>query len=44
MAADAYLVETGLLVLFSVTVGTITIALTALAAALVIALLPEDSE
>lgn len=44
MAADAYLVETGLLVGFSILVGTTTIALTALAAALVIALLPEDSE
>jgi predicted benzoate:H+ symporter BenE len=44
MFGDAYLIETGLLVLVSVTIGTATIALTAIAAALVIALMPEDTE
>lgn len=44
MAGDAYLIETGLLVLVSVTIGTATIALTALAAALVIALMPEEDQ
>lgn len=42
MAGDAYLIETGLLVLFAITVGTTALVLTALAAALVILIMPKD--
>jgi len=42
VTVDAYLIETALLVLFAITVGTTTLVLTALAAALVIILMPKD--